>query len=78
MEEPKSGIGIPEMRQIYSNVRVKSSQLAIEEQKCGNGRATIWQWKSRSVAMEEQELGNGSPYIQKLASWEWKSREGGR
>ena len=34
--------------------KVQSSQLTVEEQKCGNGRAITWQWKSNQLAMEEQ------------------------
>ena len=53
-------------------LRRKSQQAAPEKQNCGNGRAKMWQWKSRKVKVKRAEkcLEELS-----LAKWQWKSRK---
>ena len=71
MEEQPVGNGKAERAKICSkrsykvaigcwmNRNVPMEEQPVGKQKCGNGRAGIWQWKSRTPAKEVQHFGNG-------------------
>ena len=68
-------------------IGTQSDQAAMEEQKCGNGRAEMWQWKSRKVTVKEQKNAfRRAKFVQvameelisgngRAEMWQWKSRK---